>query len=252
MRIVYIVPGLMPDAECRRREAMLRSWAAAGTQVDVACVTEGPNSIESLYEEFLAVPAAARLAVQKEREGYDAAIIGCAGDPGVDAIRELTTNMLVIGPGAASFLAAAMLGHRFGVLTPEGDMWQSSLELAFKTGVKDKLVAAVSIQTPVLEMMADKKVTMERILRAGRTAIAQKAVDTMVIGCMTMAFMDVAKEMEEALGIPVVNPAPVCLKYAEAMVACGLTHSKAAYPLPPKLQSGKAKSVSELFAVRQG
>ena len=170
----------------------------------------------------------------------------------MDAIRELTTQMLVIGPGAASFLAAAMLGHRFGVLTPEGDMWQSSLELAFKTGVKDKLAAAVSIRTPVLEMMTDKKVTMERILQAARAAMEQKAVDTLVIGCMTMAFMDVAKEIEEALGIPVVNPASVCLKYAEAMVACGLTHSKAAYPLPPKLQSGKVKSFSELFAVRQG
>ena len=252
MKIVYIVPGLMPEAECRRREAMLRTWAAPGTQVDVACVTEGPNSIESLYEEFLAVPAAARLAVEKEQEGYDAAIIGCAGDPGVDAIRELTSRMLVIGPGAASFLAAAMLGHRFGVLTPEGDMWQSSLELAFKTGVKDKLAAAVSIRTPVLDMMSDKRATMERILTAGRQAIAEKAVDTMVIGCMTMAFMDVAGEMEEALGIPVVNPANVCLKYAEAMVACGLRHSKAAYPLPPKLQSGKAKDVSELFSTWKG
>lgn len=248
MKIVYIVPGLMPDLECRRREAMLRTWASPGTQVDVACVTEGPNSIESLYEEFLAVPAAARLAVRKEQEGYDAAIIGCAGDPGVDAIRELTSRMLVIGPGSASFLAAAMLGYRFGVLTPEGDMWQSSLELAFKVGVKDKLAAAVSIRTPVLEMMSDKQVTMERILQACQTAIAQKAVDTMVIGCMTMAFMDVAKEIESAIGIPVVNPANVCLKYAEAMVACGLMHSKIAYPLPPKLQSGKVKDFSELFA----
>ena len=240
MKIVYIVPGLMPDAECRRREAMLRTWAAPGTQVDVACVTEGPASIESMYEEFLAVPAAARLAVQKEQEGYDAAIIGCAGDPGVDAIRELTSRMLVIGPGAASFLAAAMLGHRFGVLTPEGDMWQSSLELAFKVGVKDKLAAAVSIRTPVLEMMTDKRVTMERILRACRTAIGEKAVDTMVIG----------KEIEAAVSIPVVNPANVSLKFAEAMVSCGLIHSKAAYPLPPKLQSGKVKDFSELFVTR--
>jgi allantoin racemase len=158
--------------------------------------------------------------------------------------------MLVIGPGAASFLAAAMLGHRFGVLTPEGDMWQSSLELAFKVGVKDKLAAAVSIRTPVLDMMADRKVTMERILQACKTAMDEKAVDTMVIGCMTMAFLDVAREIEAAIGIPVVNPANVSLKYAEAMVACGLMHSKAAYPLPPKLQTGKVKDFSQLFGTR--
>lgn len=250
MRIVYLVPGLMPDAECRRREGILRGWANADTQVDVAVVEEGPASIESVYEEFLAVPATARLAMQKEAEGYDAAIIGCAGDPGLDAIRELAQRMAVLGPGSTSFLAAAMLGHRFAVLAPEGDMRQSNLEMAFRAGVKDKLAGSVSIQTPVLDMMRDPQATIGRILDASRRAIRDWGVDTLVIGCMTMAFLEAAGDIEAAVGIPVVNPAHVTLKFAEGLVACGLLPSKAAYPLPPKLQTGKVGNFAGLFGRR--
>jgi len=247
MKIVYLVPGLMPEAECRRREGMLRGWVCAGTQVDVAVVTEGPSSIESLYEEALAVPATVRLAMQMEQMGYDAAIVGCAGDPGVEAIRELTTRMAVFGPGATSFLVASMLGHRFGVITPEGDMRQSNLELAFRAGVQGKLAASVSIDMPVLEMMADKQATLRRVLEASSRAVRDWGIDTLVIGCMTLAFLDIANDIEQALGIPVVNPAKITLKVAEAMVACDLMPSKVAYPLPPKLRSGKAADFSELF-----
>lgn len=247
MRIVYLVPGMMPQEECRRREAMLRAWASQGTQVDVAVVSQGPASIESLYEEALAVPATVELAMQKEKEGYDAGIVGCAGDPGVEAIRELATRMAVFGPGAASFHAAAMLGHRFCVLTPEGDMAQSNLEMAFRAGVREKLAASVSIGIPVLDMMRDRQATVKRTLEVSRMAMKESGVDTLVIGCMTLAFLDIAGLIEEALGIPVVNPASITLKFAESMVACGLAPSKAAYPLPPKLHSGQAADFSQLF-----
>ena len=248
MKIVYLVPGLMPEKECRRRESMLRGWACPGTQVDVAVVSEGPNSIESLYEEFLAIPATVELAMQKEQEGYDAAIVGCAGDPGVDAIRELTTRMAVFGPGATSFLAASMLGHRFGVLTPEGDMSHSNREMAFRAGVRDKLAASISIGIPVLDMMKEKQATVLRMLDVSRKFIKESGVDTLVIGCMTLAFLDIAGLIEEELGIPVVNPANITLKFVEAMVACRLSPSKAAFPLPPKLQSGHAADFRQLFS----
>lgn len=249
MKIVYLVPGLMPQEEARRRLGLMRAWAAPGTQVDIMVVTQGPASIESAYEELMAVPATARLAVEAEQAGYDAAIIGCAGDPGLDAIRELTQNMLVVGPGALSFHAACMLGHRFGVLETDDGMLQSCVEMAFKAGVRDKLAAVESIDVPVLEMMAGLDVAgnTERIVRVCRGMMARDRVDVIVMGCMSMAFMDVAQQVERELGIPVVNPAKTAVKFTEALLSCGLRHSKAAYPLPVKVKSGKVKSVFELM-----
>jgi allantoin racemase len=59
-----------------------------------------------------------------------------------------------------------------------------------------------------------------------------------ILGCMTMAFAERHRELAAGLGVPVVSPAHAALKLAEALVGAGLTHSKRAYPVPPKLASG--------------
>ena len=53
MKIVYLVPGRMPQDEAQRRVGLMRKWAAPGTQVDIMVVQEGPASIESTYEELM-------------------------------------------------------------------------------------------------------------------------------------------------------------------------------------------------------
>ncbi len=55
---------------------------------------------------------------------------------------------------------------------------------------------------------------------------------------MSMAFLGVAEELSDELGVPVLNPARTALKTAEALVANGLTHSKKAFPVPPKVATG--------------
>lgn len=250
MKICYVVPGLMEEAEARRREAMLRSWASEGTTVDVLLVDEGPTSIESAYEELICVKATAEKVMEAEEAGYDAAIIGCAGDPGMDAIRELATKILVTGPGEISFHAAAMLGKRFGLLTLDEGMVAASYDQAYRAGLRDRLVSVVSVETPVLALMEQPEQTFQRLVDGCNKAIARDTVDTMVIGCMTMGFMDTAKQLEAAIGIPVVNPANTCLKFTEAMVCCGLMHSKKAFAVPPKLQAGTVKNYRELYQRR--
>lgn len=254
MKIVYLVPGLMPQDEASRRVGLMRQWAAPGTQIDIMVVKEGPASIESTYEELMAVPATARMAIEAEDAGYDAAIIGCAGDPGMDAIRELTTKMLVVGPGAASFHAACMLGHRFGVLETDDGMLQSCVEMAFRAGVRDKLAAVESIDVPVLDMMAglDVEGHRKKIVEVCRGMMRKDRVDVIVMGCMSMAFMDISEQIEAEIGIPVVNPAKTAVKFTEALLACGLMHSKAAFPLPVKVKTGKVASVLELMDNMRG
>ena len=247
MKIVYIVPGKMEADEAARRERILRSWADAQTYVELAVAANGPRSIECMYEEYLSIPGAVEVAMRKEEEGFDAAILGCGGDPGLDAIRELTTRMLVLGPGETSFHIAAMLGHRFGVLKTNGDRFFSSVELAFRAGVSEKLAEVIGVDIPVLEMQKSRGKIIETVVQAAGRAIREKHVDALAIGCMTMAFMEVDRELGNALGIPVVNPAKEALKLAEALLNCGLMHSKRAFPQPVKLRTGLASSYRELY-----
>ena len=247
MRIVYVVPGPMDEAEVARRGEQLRRWASPDAHVDIVRVTEGPASIESMYEEYLSIPATAKKMFEMEQQGYDAAILGCAGDPGLDAMREITSKMLVVGPAETSVLAAAMLGHRFSMLTIMDSMIPSCHEVAHRAGVAAKLASARSINVAVLDLAIDKAATLEKICNTGREAMDSDGADALVLGCMSMGFLNVAEAVQEILGIPVVNPCKIALKSAEALVACGLRHSKKAFALPPKLAQGKVASLDELM-----
>jgi len=247
MRVVYVVPGVMDKNEVKRRGKLLKKWAFSETQVEIVCVTEGPSSVESMYEEYLSIPVTAKEIFRLEKEGYDAAILGCAGDPGLDAMREITTKMMVVGPGEASVLTAAMLGHKFSLITIAESMIASSKELIYKAGVLDKLASVRAVNIAVLDLTKNREATLEKLIKESRKAIEEDGADCLVLGCMTMGFLDVAEEISEAIKIPVVNPSKNALKIAEALVANSLCHSKKAFALPPKLASGKLNTLDELY-----
>ena len=247
MKIVYVVPGIMEEQEMERRVTLLRDWAFEGTEVDIVCVKEGPASIESMYEEYLSIPATAELIFEMEKQGYDAAILGCAGDPGLDAMREITQNMLVVGPGQGSMIAAAMLGHQFTVLTIDESMIASSHELAYKAGVEAKLASVVAVNIPVLELALNKEKSLEKMIAISKKAIERDRADVLVLGCMSMGFLNVAEELEKAVGVPVINPSKIGLKLAEALASSKLMHSKKAFATPSKIKSGKVKQLSDLY-----
>lgn len=250
MRIVYVVPGPMSRtslgaAEVARRGAKLKEWAATGTDVSIQDVDRGPASIESMYEEYLSIPATAEAMLAAERDGHDAAVLGCFGDPGVDAYRELLTRMVVVAPGEAGFHLAAMLGDRFGIVTVTSSIIVPLRHLTARAGLEGKLAGIEVVETPVLELAEHFDRTLGRMREAGRRLV-ERGADTLVLGCMSMAFMDVTGRLEDDLGVPVVNPARAALKVAEAMVGSRLRHSKRAYPLPPKLASGSVPDPSAL------
>ncbi|WP_052947559.1 aspartate/glutamate racemase family protein [Aneurinibacillus tyrosinisolvens] len=252
MQIAYVLPSPISRTEDGRKEmerrlSILRSFAAPGTLVDIVDIEEGPASIESLYEEYLCIPKTVDKMVELEQQGYDAAIIGCYGDPGLDAAREVTNKMVVVGPGEAGVMAAAMCGHRFSIITVTESIVNALYHLVEKAGVGKKLASVRAIEVPVLELANNKAETIAKLVEEGRKAIREDRADTLVLGCMSMGFLNVAEEMSDILGVPVVNPGRVSLKMAEALVGTGLCHSKAAYMTPPKIGSGKVKSSQELM-----
>ena len=247
MKIAYLVPGPMAKEEARRRGALLEEWAFNGTTVELCCVSEGPASVESMYEEYLSIRPTAALVKQLEKEGFDAVILGCAGDPGLDAMREITEEMLVIGPGQTSAVVAAMLGHRYAILTVAEGRIPSKHELAYKAGVLEKLCSVRPVNMPVLEIQKDRKAAIKVVEKVAREAVELDRADTIVLGCMSMGFLNVAEELTESLGVPVINPSKVGLKIAEALVASGLCHSKKAFRTPPKLRDGLVKSLDDLY-----
>jgi allantoin racemase len=224
MRIAYIGP--------KSREAVLQAFVSPGVTVEARPHGKGPRSIESMWEEYLSVPGLLESVVELEREGFDAVVPGCFGDPGIDAARELV-SIPVLGPGASSMVVAANLGHRFSVVTVLENVVRPLENLALLTGVAPKLASVRQIGIPVLELNSDPERTFQRLLDVSREVIADDRADVLILGCGTLSFR--AAEAQEALGVPVLNPLQVTLRMAELVVSCGLSHSKLSHPVPPKL-----------------
>jgi allantoin racemase len=243
MRIVYAVPGPMSKTalgakEVRRRQAILREWAPAGVEVTVRDVPSGPASIESAYEEYLSVEQTARLVVDLEADGVDAVILGCFGDPGLDALYELTERTVVVGPGEASAHVAAMLGQRFGVVTVADGVVNPIRHLVARAGLASSLAGVGVVDVPVLELGEDRDSSAQRAADAARTLVERHGADVIVLGCMSMAFLDLGVDIEAKVGVPVVNPVKAALALAHGRAHFGFRHSKLAYPTPRKLAAG--------------
>lgn len=238
MRILYIMPvyvsrGGHGSEEMTRRREVLQQWAVPKCRVSIVDLDRGPYSIESMAEEYLAVPGLLHCVQKAESEGFDAAIVGCYGDPGVDACREVV-SMPILGPGECSMLVAATLGHRFSIVTVLGSLVRPLGRLAKIVGVDSKLASVRETGIPVLELAQDSELSYRRVLEVCRRCVSEDGADTLILGCMSMAFLGITERLQAELRAPVVNPAMISLKFAEMLVQTGLSTSKLAFPTPPK------------------
>ncbi|MCG8355249.1 MAG: aspartate/glutamate racemase family protein [Kiloniellales bacterium] len=235
MRLLYQLTSPMERTlgveEMERRRGVLQSHAAAGVEVEVRSIPRGPGSIESSYDAALVVPELLTLLVQAERDGFDAAMIGCFSDPGLEAARELL-EMPVVGPGESALHLAAQLGSRFAIVSPSEGSGRVAARMR-ALGLDGKFAGVRSISMSVLDLARQREPTLERIAEVGRRAVAEDGADVLVLGCMSMAFLGIADSLRARIGVPVVNPVVAALKTAEMIVAMGLSHSKEAYPRPP-------------------
>jgi len=225
-RICYFVPGALSAhpggaAEVQRRHDYLQSHAGSGVTVQIRDNPDGPASIESPAEEQAA--AAGLLEVLPGvAAGFDAVIIGCFGDPGLRAARD-RLEVPVIGPAQASIHVAAQMGDRFGLLTVVDSVIPVLHELVGEYGLSNSLAAVRAVDVPVLRLRERRDEVLGRMVTEGRKCLDDGA-DALVLGCMTMGFLDVAETLQAELGAPVVNPVLAALHTAEMFL--GLLRAK--------------------------
>ena len=227
MRLCYMGP--------QGRQEKLQAFLSPGVELETRSDYGGPESIESMWEEYLSVPGTMDLAVRLEREGFDAIIPGCFGDPGLDGIREIV-SIPVVGPGQAGMTVAAMLGHRFSIVTVVENIIRPLENLALLHGYASKLASVRQIGIPVLELNNDPDYTYHRAIEVCRETIETDRADVLVMGCGTLSFR--SEELAAELGVPVVNPLRAALRMAELYVSSGISHSKRSYPTPRKIAEG--------------
>lgn len=233
MHIRVINPVITKDWE-EETLAAYREAAGPGTDVSVVTLDWGTPSVEGHVAEALVVPDIIAKAMEAERDGMDAVIVDCMGDPGVAACRE-AVDIPVIGPAEASMHLASMLGHRFSVLTVVQTLIPIVENQARRYGLTANLASVRSFDVPVLDLAADHGATFDAVTAVAEAAVREDGAHVLIPGCTGLAGF--APRIEAALrergcAVPVLDPPPVAMKLAESIVSLGLRHSRRTYGRP--------------------
>lgn len=231
IRVIVPIIGERWPEEARRTYA---AHARPGTRVSAVGIQKGPASIESRRDEALATPEILRLAQEAERQGVQAVIIDCMGDPGLDAAREVVT-IPVIGPAQACMHLASVLAQRFSIITLPPSSIPVVEEQVWRYGLQHRLASVRAIELSVLDILGQRDETLQPLIEAAFQAVLQDGAGAILPGCTGMAGL--APSVQAALAergceVPVLDPPAVALRLAESLVEMGISHSRRTYPRP--------------------
>ena len=194
------------------REKMLKVALSSDAEVSVDCIKKGPDELDCNTDEAFAAAEMVKESIRAEKEGYDAIVIYCFSDVGIDAIRE-NVRIPVIGPGETSLAAASMICNRFTVLTSE------SINMA----------AVRALDIPIGELRSNPEVTEKYLKAVCKKAVEEDHSDGIILGCLGMA--GYGEKLEKELPVKIIDPAFLAVAYAELCVRVGMRHIPAVYPV---------------------
>ena len=115
MRLLVVNPNTSASMT-QRIGAAARAAAGHGVEVVAVNPVNGPASIEGYFDEVFAAPGLVEEVARGDVAGFDAFIVACFDDTGLEAARSAARGP-VIGIGEAAFHLATLIAHRFSVVT---------------------------------------------------------------------------------------------------------------------------------------
>ena len=222
-RILYLMPapvsrGPMGPGELQRRRALLQHRASIQFEWEVGETDEGPPTIESLEDEELCIPGTIRAALAAERDGFSAIILGCFADPGLELARSVL-RIPVVGPAESALRLACTLGRSYTILTTSDAVIPLMHKVVARSGSETRLASVRTLGSTVLEVGHDQQRMLEQLASAGEAALSEDGSSVLVLGCMSLAFLNVAPKLERVLGAPVVCPLTAAVVSAESALS---------------------------------
>ena len=226
------------------RQHVATSQPLVDAQVDVVALTRGPDWTVSEYDAGLIAPEMFEVAEQAEKDGYDAYIVGSCSDSNARGLKELTSKMVIVEPGAAAMSVASFLVDRFSILTvKEPNIRAMIMKSADRLAVKSKLVSIKYVQ-PATEVVfpsdeEQRQNEARQMVEAAKDAADNDGAEAVIFYSLSYrerGIVPMGREMLDAEGykdLLIIDPAASALNYARMLVTCGLSQGKLAYPPPP-------------------
>jgi allantoin racemase len=228
MRLLIVNPNTSASMTARIGEAASAA-AARRTQIHAVNPESGPASIEGYFDEAFAAPGALQEIVKGEAAGFDAFVIACFDDTGLEAARCVATGP-VLGIGEAAFHMASLVAHRFSVVTTLSRSIAPIESNLMKYGLDRRCARVRACEAPVLALEDPASGARELLSAEIERAKAE----------------DGAEALARRHALPVIDGVASAVKLAEALVSLGYATSKLGPYAPPlpKAFSGAFASLS--------
>ncbi len=189
-----------------------------GTPIRCLTLADGPPGIETQRQaDSVIAPMLALAAAQEDAAGF---VIACFGDPGLHALRDQTA-LPVVGIQEAAVMTALTLGQRFGVIAILPGSVPRHLRAFGAMRVLDRLVGDRPLGLGVAELVHRDR-SLEAMIGTGRRLRDEDGADVLIMGCAGMA--DYRAAIEEATGLPVIEPTQAAAALAIGQIVLHLSH----------------------------
>lgn len=188
---------------------------ADGPEITCDTLDEGPLGIESQADADSVVMPLRRLV---EGDNSSAAfVIACYSDPGLHACRE-ATDRPVFGIAECGLLTALARADQFGVIAIGQRSIRRHIRYLRQMGLMDRMAGERPINMSVADT-ASADAALGRMIEVGRFLKDMDGAQAIVMGCAGMARH--RRPLEEALGIPVIDPTQAAVTMALGAVQFG-------------------------------
>src|SRR6185295_18902350 len=188
---------------------------ADGPEIVCSMLPEGPFGIENQeHVESVALPL--RRLVEADNAS-DAFVIACYSDPGLHVCRE-ASDRPVFGIAECGVLTALARAESFGIFAISQRSIARHMRYLRQMGLTDRLAGERPLGMSVAET-AGGEGTLARMVDVGRQLKEQDGAEAVVMGCAGMARH--RRPMEDALGIPVIDPTQAAVTMALGTVQFG-------------------------------
>ena len=214
-RILVINPNSNEAVTEGLRQAVKPLTYADGPEIVCETLAEGPFGIETQeHVESVALPLRRKVEATNDADAF---IIACYSAPGLFVAREGTSRP-VFGIAECGVLTALARADRFGVIAIKSRSIPRHIRYLRQMGLMERLAGERALEMSVAET-ASGDGTLARMITVGRELKDLDGAAAIVMGCAGMARH--RKPLEDALGIPVIDPTQAAVTMALGTIAVG-------------------------------
>lgn len=196
-RVLVLIPIMPSDGNEGPFPLPPRDYLLATTRVDAMYCLGAPRAIQNAGDSEKVRPLVVAKTKWAESQGYDAVVINCMQDPGVQEAKRVV-QIPVVGIKEATQALASLVGKHPAHIFPKN--------------------------IPVLELAADEEKTFRELVKTGRWRITKHGADVIILSCGYLGGL--AQRLQAKLGVPVLANLDIGLRFAELLAIFGVIPQK--------------------------